>query len=409
MALPPMHFNEDIMKEIYANAYPQLLAIVVKGKQVPFNMDTINAYLGNPYTTIEEFADDFQQIKLMNSIGQPLCIRGWLGSYACLADLMIPTPMEGGSLWGKVLNSKYGIGQWSSSRIGSRSSLVNQFAWVRDLDLFGSKDFNSWRWFRDGLSRRIGDGSNTRFWLDKWLGSDSLSSKYRRLYNLSTIKEGLICNLGIWEGGIWKWKLPWRRPLFSWEIDLTNSFMKDLNHLQLHINKPDSWDWTHDKSKLYSVKSAYRIITQPDQPQNLTNHHHRFVWKSKAPLKVLSFAWRLFQDRIPTMDALVKRGVHFLNESASLCVFCKSQQESLGSTVGSHSSFLFFSGFDEESEMLEALENDIVFNNAQLSIHKILNSSKVNSWFWVKAQHRKENIIFTDWNTNPLACLNFAL
>ncbi|KAE9590435.1 putative reverse transcriptase zinc-binding domain-containing protein [Lupinus albus] len=27
------------------------------------------------------------------------------------------------------------------------------------------------------------------------------------------------------------------------------------------------------------------------------------------------------------MDALVKQGVHFLNESASLCVFCKSQQE----------------------------------------------------------------------------------
>ncbi|KAF1882457.1 hypothetical protein Lal_00039105 [Lupinus albus] len=185
--------------------------------------------------------------------------------------------------------------------VGSRSSIGNQPVWVRDLDLFGSIDLGSWLWFRDGLVRHLGDESNTRFWLDKWLGSDMFSDKYRRLYNFSTTKEGLVFNFGIWVG--------------------------DLNQLKFHINKPDSWDWIHDKSKFYSVKSAYRIITHPDQLQNLTDHHHCSIWKSKAPLKVLSFAWRLFQDRIPTMDALVKRGVPLINDSASLCVFCKSHQE----------------------------------------------------------------------------------
>ncbi|KAF1893871.1 hypothetical protein Lal_00002411 [Lupinus albus] len=209
------------------------------------------------------------------------------------------------------------MGQWSSSMIGSRSSLVNQFAWVRDLDLFGSKDFNSWRWFRDGLSRRIGDESNTR------------------------------------------------------------------------------------------------IITQPDQLQNLTNHQHHFIWKSKAPLKVLSFAWRLFQDRIPTMYALVKRGVHFLNESASLLALPLVPIHHFSSFLGLAKNRKCWKLWNviwlATIWALWLARNDIVFNNAQPSIHKILNSSKVNSWLWVKAQHGKDNILFTDWNTNSLACLNSTL
>ncbi|KAE9621856.1 hypothetical protein Lalb_Chr01g0019201 [Lupinus albus] len=37
------------------------------------------------------------------------------------------------------------------------------------------------------------------------------------------------------------------------------------------------------------------------------------IWKSKAPLKVITFASRLFIDRIPTKIVLSRRGVTFSN------------------------------------------------------------------------------------------------
>ncbi|KAF1864335.1 hypothetical protein Lal_00021991, partial [Lupinus albus] len=90
-------------------------------------------------------------------------------------------------------------------------------------------------------------------------------------------------------------------------------------------NQPDSWEWKHDKSKLYTVQSAYKLITHTDQQQNNNNLLSSLFWKSKAPLKVLTFVWRLFQDKIPTKDALLKRGItmqeggdHFVSSITSI-------------------------------------------------------------------------------------------
>ncbi|KAF1897636.1 hypothetical protein Lal_00032393 [Lupinus albus] len=46
---------------------------------------------------------------------------------------------------------------------GCRLPLAKQSSWVKDLCLFGSKKPIGPHWFRDGLVRRIGNGSSTRF------------------------------------------------------------------------------------------------------------------------------------------------------------------------------------------------------------------------------------------------------
>ncbi|KAE9591868.1 putative reverse transcriptase zinc-binding domain-containing protein [Lupinus albus] len=58
----------------------------------------------------------------------------------------------------------------------------------------------------------------------------------------------------------------------------------------------------------------------------MTQHAYS-LWKSKAPSKVLTFVWRLFQDIIPTKDALSKRGVPLLTNSGLLCSFCNDHSE----------------------------------------------------------------------------------
>jgi len=42
------------------------------------------------------------------------------------------------------------------------------------------------------------------------------------------------------------------------------------------------------------------------------------LWRKQVPLKVVLFAWRLFRDRLPTKDNLLRRGV--INLDSRVCI-----------------------------------------------------------------------------------------
>jgi len=42
------------------------------------------------------------------------------------------------------------------------------------------------KWFDEELEWEIGDGKNTVFWEDRWLGKESLIDKYHRNFRNST-------------------------------------------------------------------------------------------------------------------------------------------------------------------------------------------------------------------------------
>ncbi|GKV36813.1 hypothetical protein SLEP1_g44904 [Rubroshorea leprosula] len=47
----------------------------------------------------------------------------------------------------------------------------------------------------------------------------------------------------------------------------------------------------------------------------------KLLWNKTVPLKVAAFAWKVLQERIPTVDNLAKRGLHKEREEG-LCVLC---------------------------------------------------------------------------------------
>ena len=69
-----------------------------------------------------------------------------------------------------------------------------------------------------GIMQKVGNGQNTRFWEDVWLGELSLREQFPRLYSMSNQKDCVIAECGIWDGSIWVWNLLWRRAFFQWEI-----------------------------------------------------------------------------------------------------------------------------------------------------------------------------------------------
>ncbi|PNY09289.1 cysteine-rich receptor-like protein kinase [Trifolium pratense] len=59
-------------------------------------------------------------------------------------------------------------------------------------------------WFVESIERRVGNGANTFFLTDLWLGGVPLSVRYRRLFDLATDKSISVadmCGLGWEEGG----------------------------------------------------------------------------------------------------------------------------------------------------------------------------------------------------------------
>ncbi|KAF1891409.1 hypothetical protein Lal_00017042, partial [Lupinus albus] len=196
-----------------------------------------------------------------------------------------------------MLNSKCGHGFSNLSAEGSIIHASKKSAWVKDLDGVIHKNSVIHHWFQKGIVRKVGDGSSTRFWHDNWSSDANFFSRFRRLYNLSTLQNGHISDFGSWISDNWKWNLPWI----------------------CHI---------YDTSKLYSVRSAYNLLSTYDQPQPIAFQHFHLIWKSKAPLKITTFVWGLFQDRLPTKDALHRGGIPLNHGGGFLCVLCSEYPES---------------------------------------------------------------------------------
>jgi len=75
-------------------------------------------------------------------------------------------------------------------------------------------------WFRDNVTKTVGNGRGTFFWTDPWLGGVALAVRFRRLYELcvnkhSTVEKMFVLGWGE-EGDAWQW----RRRLGDWEEEL---------------------------------------------------------------------------------------------------------------------------------------------------------------------------------------------
>jgi len=210
------------------------------------------------------------------------------------------------SLWYRVLTVRYSV---EDGRLceGGRDVSV----WWRDICTLRVDG-----WFHSHVSRSIGDGKNTLFWTDVWVGGVSLRDKFNRLYDLSMLKGELVfamCTLG-WgnEGASWSW----RRRLFAWEEELVGELRLLLQNVTLQVTREDRWLWSLGTSSIYIVRSAYNFLNDQFPIENAVPVSS--LWHKDVPLKVVLFAWHLFCDRLSTKDNLFRRRV--LDIEAQICV-----------------------------------------------------------------------------------------
>ena len=101
-----------------------------------------------------------------------------------------------------------------------------------------------------------------------------------------------------------------------WEEKLVGKLCLLLQNVTLQVDKQDRWLWRLESSNDFTVRSAYKVFV--NQQNTFIEVSPKVLWHKDIPLKVVLFAWRLFRDRLPTKDNLIRRRI--IGHGDSLCV-----------------------------------------------------------------------------------------
>ncbi|XP_019418547.1 PREDICTED: uncharacterized protein LOC109329330 [Lupinus angustifolius] len=137
-----------------------------------------------------------------------------------------------------------------------------------------------------------------------------------------------------------------------------------LRIIKLQHDGVDKWNWIHDASLCYLVKSAYKVIWQVNEVCAVDFAMWNSVWKSWGPFKTRALAWRIILDRLPSRWNLAFWGGNFSGIDI-MCIWCQSRLETID--------HLFFSCqfYYEVWQLLYG----------QLGLSGVLHSSPKSHWF----------------------------
>jgi hypothetical protein len=244
------------------------------------------------------------------------------------------------------------------------------------------------------------------------------------------------------QGGGRQGSVRWRRGLTEEEKMLELEIIEKVQGVRCKEDEEDKWDWSRNG---YSVKEAYSSIIEGYVAEDSSELAD--VWNDLIPLKVSVLVWRLMQNRIPTKDNLVKRGV--LTESQKLCSFgcgkeenashvfyeCKLAAEvwqqvlkwlNISSALQNTalSNFLQFKGLiasgrvrtDRFSVIWYACiwilwkgRNEKIFKDKNGSLETWLEGIKLLSWKWLTCKLHGFKYNFNHWSLNPMDCLGIKI
>lgn len=178
--------------------------------------------------------------------------------------------------------------------------------------------------FARSFGRKVGEGSSTFFWLDKWVGNFRLCEMFPRLFHLESQKKVLVGDRGAWEGAIWRWVLGWSRELRGRTL---NEFEDLLGKLQEwapnHGHRDKRW-WFLDESGDFTVKALKELVNEKE----LEGHSNlrETMWNKIVPRKVNVLVWRLRQGRMPVRVVLDHMGIDL---DSLLCPCCQDVIETV--------------------------------------------------------------------------------
>ncbi|GAU43490.1 hypothetical protein TSUD_92010 [Trifolium subterraneum] len=226
-----------------------------------------------------------------------LCKWKW----RCLSDREAP--------WYDFLRWRYGSLTANVLYGEGRPGLRRASIWWRDIWKLGCEEEGNW--FRNNISCILGDGNNTNFWKEKWIGTAPLFELFPTLYNKSGQQDDMISSMGAWVSNKWEWNFDWTAELTVTESEAAHDLHLILEAVQPRPEESDWRKWFSHAAGFFTVKTAYIALLNRLEVQALefnTAKALKNLWLNTDPSKVSIFGWRLLLDKLPTMEALYNTG-----------------------------------------------------------------------------------------------------
>ncbi|GJV09607.1 RNA-directed DNA polymerase, eukaryota, reverse transcriptase zinc-binding domain protein [Tanacetum coccineum] len=204
--------------------------------------------------------------------------------------------VEENRLWVRVVKSIYGNhgglkDEEGVHRMFRGSKWGDIVKTGRDIQNLG---FN----FCSSFEKKLGNGNNTLFWLDSWIGDGViLSEKFHRLYRLEINKDITVGDKRVWRNDTWDWMWDWARELRGRGLGDFEELMVLINFFFPNVLQEDSWRWIHDDDGAFTVKKLREMVD--DKILNRTIGAQETKWCKIVPRKVCIFIWRLQRRRLP--------------------------------------------------------------------------------------------------------------
>ncbi|GKB88668.1 RNA-directed DNA polymerase, eukaryota, partial [Tanacetum coccineum] len=181
---------------------------------------------------------------------------------------------------------------------------------MREVNKLKGKGFDFW----SHCKKRIGNGDDSRFWFDCWIGDVPLRVKFPRLFALDLNKEASVAV---------KLSAPidisFRRNARG---GIEEHLLADLTSLMDSVTLSNSGDrWVCDlvSDGNFRVKEIRNYIDDLFLPHQAAQTR----WIKYIPIKVNIFAWRARQDCLPTRVNLIRRGITIESSLCPVCSVCE--------------------------------------------------------------------------------------
>jgi hypothetical protein len=140
------------------------------------------------------------------------------------------------------------------------------------------------------------------------------------LFNIANYKETSIADNVERANGAIQWNIQFTWLIHDWEVEVLASFYRCLYFCKLREDGGDKLWWVPSCKGGFEVKSFYRALSA----HRPISFPWKSIWRSKAPPRVVFFAWMATCSKILTLDNL-RRGMVVVNR----CWLCESDGESV--------------------------------------------------------------------------------
>ncbi|GKD11921.1 RNA-directed DNA polymerase, eukaryota, partial [Tanacetum coccineum] len=206
------------------------------------------------------------------------------------------------SLWFQVMQAIYG------PNIDSHSVHLasNWCSILREMQTLKDKGFD----FLSLCSKRVGDGNNSRFWLDIWKGDITLRDKFPRIFALEMDKTITVAAkmASLVDSSF---RRPVRGGIEHVQFNELRSYIDSVTLSNSH----DRWICNMSGDGIFRVKDIRNSIDDLMLPSWL----EPTKWVKYVPIKINIFGWRARRDCLPTRANLIRRGVYMEFSNCPIC------------------------------------------------------------------------------------------